>query len=70
MYSRASEVEQTVKDLNLDEMFEVFEAADATISSSAIPKGLLSSEFNAKEAAGVASPLGKISLYSISNTFT
>jgi light-harvesting complex I chlorophyll a/b binding protein 1 len=54
----AAESEQTIQDLNLDQMFEVFEAADAKVPSSAIPKGLLSSEFNPKESVGSSAPFG------------
>jgi light-harvesting complex I chlorophyll a/b binding protein 1 len=39
-------------------MFEVFEAADATVPASAIPKGLLGSEFDAKTTIGSSAPLG------------
>lgn len=40
---------QTVQDLNLEEMFEVFDKADKTVSSSEIPKGLAGSKFEASK---------------------
>lgn len=50
--------EQTIKDLNLEEMFEVFEEADQKVSSSVIPKGLVGSTFDPKASVGSSAPLG------------
>ena len=56
--------DQEVKDLNLEEMFEVFDKADTTVSSSAIPKGQAGSTFVAKNQVGSSAPLG-IANYSL-----
>lgn len=50
--------EQEIKDLNLDQMFEVFDQADKTISSSAIPAGQPGSKFVAKGMVGSSGPFG------------
>lgn len=50
--------EQTVQDLNLDQMFEVFETADQTVPASAIPKGQPGSVFNPKDSFGSSLPFG------------
>ena len=55
--SRLCAAEQEIKDLNLDQMFEVFDKADKTISSSAIPAGQPGSKFKAKETVGASAPL-------------
>lgn len=57
-YIRAEEVTQSIQDLNLEDMFEVFEAADSSVPASAIPKGLAGSEFIASKAVGTSEPLG------------
>jgi light-harvesting complex I chlorophyll a/b binding protein 1 len=58
MSTRLHNDEQTVKDLNLEEMFEVFEEADKTVPASAIPKGLAGSSFSAKSMVGSSAPFG------------
>jgi hypothetical protein len=50
--------EQTVKDLNLDEMFEVFDEADKKIPASAIPVGQPGSIFDPKKTTGSSAPFG------------
>lgn len=47
-----------MQDLNLEEMFEVFDKADTTISSSEIPKGLAGSKFEPSKQVGSSAPLG------------
>mmetsp|Transcript_403 Transcript_403/g.346 ORF Transcript_403/g.346 Transcript_403/m.346 type:complete len:260 (-) Transcript_403:42-821(-) len=49
---------QTVQDLNLDQMFDVFEKADTTIPASSIPKGQPGSVFKPKDAFGSSGPFG------------
>lgn len=46
---------QTIKDLNLEEMFEVFEAADTAPGSG--PK-MGGAKFDAKQMSGISDPLG------------
>lgn len=48
--------EQTVTDLNLDQMFQVFNEADRKVSNSAVKT--TSSKFNPENEAGVSGPLG------------
>jgi hypothetical protein len=51
--------EQEIKDLNLDQMFEVFEAADSKVSKTEIPKGMVfEAKFDAKSQAGASAPFG------------
>jgi light-harvesting complex I chlorophyll a/b binding protein 1 len=50
--------EQEIKDLNLDEMFEVFEAADKTIPASAVALPGSAAAFDPKSTVGSSSPLG------------
>jgi hypothetical protein len=52
---KAEASEQTVKDLNLEEMFEVFEEADQKVSTPTSPK---KSSFDAKSMVGSSAPLG------------
>lgn len=52
--AEGTEVEQEVKDLNLEEMFEVFDAADKSIPSEKV----ISSSFDASKAVGSSAPLG------------
>lgn len=61
---------QTVKDLNLEEMFEVFDQADSTVPASAIPKGFLGSEFDPKTAVGSSAPLKFFDPAGFSNDIT
>ena len=39
---RAKTEEQTIKDLNLEQMFDTFEAADKAVKTSDLPKGVVS----------------------------
>eukprot|EP01038_Epipyxis_sp_PR26KG_P004492 gene4492-6348_t len=48
--------QQTVTDLNLEEMFEVFEAADTTISSSQVAKTISVKKFDPSKEVGSSSP--------------
>ena len=51
--------EQEVRDLDLEDMFQVFDAADAKVSAADIPKGqLFTPRFDARSAVGVSAPLG------------
>lgn len=50
--------EQSVKDLNLEEMFEVFDEADKKVPASAIPVGQAGSIFDPKKTTGSSAPFG------------
>ena len=69
--ARLAAAEQEVKDLDLEEMFEVFEAADSKVSAAEIPKGqLFSPKFDAKSAPGIAAPLGFFDPFALATDVT
>ena len=69
--ARLAAAEQEVKDLDLEEMFEVFEAADSKVSAAEIPKGqLFVPKFDAKSAPGVAAPFGFFDPFALATDVT
>jgi len=50
--------DQNIKDLNLEEMFDVFEEADKKVSDKSVKMSGSTSSFNAKNEAGISGPFG------------